>query len=150
MFNSEYVKYQKEFYSTYSTDIEAPLTWAPGSEQPYNHALISCTVLENIVSIQAAQSTAFAGASYTLNCTVVSDFRPVVKWTGLDGNPVDTNPESNDVTMDEPVYSGNKTYVLLRFRALRTSQAGQYTCQSIVSSPLSVRTATKNVITTGK
>ena len=107
-------------------------------------------MLENIVTIQAAQSTMFAGASYTLNCTVVSDFRPVVKWTGLDGNPVDANPASNDVAMDEPVYYGNKTYVLLRFRALRTSQGGQYTCQSIVSSPLSVRTATKNVVVTGE
>ena len=92
----------------------------------------------------------FAGASYTLNCTVVSDFRPVVKWMGLDGDPVDTNPANSDVTMDDPVYFGNKTYVLLRFRALRTSQAGQYTCQSVVNSPLSVRTATKNVVVTGK
>ena len=109
-----------------------------------------CTVLENIVSIQAAQSTMFAGASYTLNCTVVSDIHPVVKWTGLDGNPVDANPASNDVTMDEPVTYGNKTIVLLRFRALRTSQAGQYTCQSVVSSPPSVRTAERNVVVTGK
>ena len=70
---------------------------------------------------------------------------------GLDGNPVDVNPvNSTDLTVDEPVYNGNKTYVLLRFRALRTSQAGQYTCQSIVSSPLSVRTATKNVVVTGE
>ena len=92
----------------------------------------------------------FAGASYTLNCTVVSDFHPVVKWMGLDGDPVNTNPANSDVTMDDPVYFGNKTYVLLRFRTLRTSQAGQYTCQSVVNSPLSVRTATKNVIVTGR
>jgi len=92
----------------------------------------------------------FAGASYTLNCTVASDIHPVVKWTGLDGNPVDTNPANGDVTVDEPVYYGNKTYLLLRFHALRTSQAGQYTCQSVVNSPLSVRTATKNVVVTGK
>ena len=126
------------------------LLWAPGSEQPYNHALISSTVLENIVSIHAAQSTAFAGASYTLNCTVASDFRPVVKWTGLDGNPVDAIPPSNDVIIYEPEYYGNKTCVVLSFRALRTSQAGRYTCQSIVSSPLSVRTTTKNVVVTGE
>ena len=92
----------------------------------------------------------FAGASYTLNCTVVTDFHPVVKWMGLDGDPVDTNPANSDVTIDEPVINGNKTYVLLRFRALSTSQAVQYTCQSVVSSPLSVRTATKNVVATGK
>ena len=94
------------------------------------------------------QSTVFAGASYTLNCTVMSDLRPVVKWTGLDGNPVETNTSS--ITVYDPVYSGNKTYLLLRFPALRTSQAGRYTCQSIVSLPLSVRTATKDVVVTGK
>ena len=111
---------------------------------------ISCIVLENIVTIQAVQSTMFAGASYTLNCTVVSDIRPVVKWMGLDGDPVDTNPANSDGMMDEPVINGNKTYLLLRFHALRTSQAGQYTCQSVVNSPLSVRTATKDVVVTGK
>ena len=104
--------------------------------------------LENIVTIHAAQSTMFAGSSYTLNCTVMSDLRSVVKWTGLDGNPVETNTSS--ITVYDPVYNGNKTYLLLRFPALRTSQAGRYTCQSIVSSPLSVRTATKNVVVTGK
>ena len=81
---------------------------------------------------------------------MVSDIRPVVKWMGLDGNPVVTNPANSDITVDEPVYFGNKTYVLLRFHALRTSQAGQYTCQSTVNSPLSVKTATKNVIVRGK
>ena len=103
--------------------------------------------LENIVTIHAAQSTMFAGASYTLNCTVMSDLRSVVKWTGLDGNPVDN---TSSITVNAPVYNGNKTYLLLRFPALRTSQAGRYTCQSIVSSPLSVRTATKDVAVTSK
>ena len=90
----------------------------------------------------------FAGSSYTLNCTVMSDLRSVVKWTGLDGNPVEKNTSS--ITVDAPVYDGNKTYVLLRFPALRTSQAGRYTCQSIVSSPLSAKTAAKSVVVTGK
>jgi len=69
---------------------------------------------------------------------------------GLDRNPVDMNARNTDITVDDPVYNGNKTYVLLRFHALRTSQVGQYTCQSFVSSPLSVRTATKNVVVTGE
>ena len=89
----------------------------------------------------------FAGSSYTLNCTVMSDFHSVVKWTGMDGNSV---YNTSSITVDAPVYNGNKTYLLLRFPALRTSQAGRYTCQSIVSSPLSVRTATKNIVVTGK
>ena len=103
--------------------------------------------LQNIVTIHAAQSTMFAGSSYTLNCTVMSDLRSVVKWTGLDGNPVDN---TSSIAVNAPVYNGNKTYLLLRFPALRTSQAGRYTCQSVVSSPLSVRTATKDVVVTGK
>ena len=90
----------------------------------------------------------FAGASYTLNCTVISNLHSVVKWTGLDGNPGETN--TNSITVGDPVYDGNKTYLLLRFSTLRTSQAGRYTCQSIVSSPLSVKTATKDVVVTGK
>ena len=110
--------------------------------------LFSSPGLENIVTIHAAQSTMFAGSSYTLNCTVMSDLRSVVKWTGLDGNPVETNTSS--ITVYDPVYSGNKTYLLLRFPALRTSQAGRYTCQSVMSSSLSLSTATKIVTVTGK
>ena len=102
---------------------------------------------ENIVTIYAAQSTMFARASYTLNCTVMSDLRSVVKWIGLDSNPVHN---TSSITVDAPVYSGSKTYLLLRFPALRTSQAGGYACQSVMSSSLSVSTATKIVVVTGK
>ena len=105
------------------------------------------------MSIHAAESTMFAGASYTLNCTVFYQLssHPVVKWVGLNGDPLDMNQTNNsDIIISEPVFSGDVTYVLLRFASLRTSQAGQYTCQSTVSSPLSVRTATRNVIVTGK
>ena len=88
----------------------------------------------------------FAGASYALNCTVMSDLRSVVEWIGPDSNPVHN---TSSITVDAPMYNGNKTYVLLRFPALRTSQAGRYTCQSVVSSPLSVGTTTKDVVVTG-
>ena len=109
--------------------------------------IFSPSELENTVTIHASQSTMFAGVSYTLNCTVMSDFHSVVKWTGQDGNSM---YNSSSITVNAPVYDGNKTYVLLRFPALRTSQAGRYTCLSIVSSPLSVRTATKDVVVTRK
>ena len=112
-----------------------------------NLCFFSSPELENIVTIHAVQSTMFAGASYTLNCTVMSDLPSVVKWTGLDDNPVDN---TSSITVDAPMYNGNKTYLLLRFPVLRTSQAGQYTCQSIVSSPPSMGTATKDVDVTGK
>ena len=94
------------------------------------------------------ESTAFAGVSYTLNCTVVSELRPVVNWIDPVGNPVN----DSDITLDQPVYYGKNTYVLLRFHALRTSQAGEYTCQSgVVSSHLSLiwKSAAQNVTVTG-
>ena len=96
------------------------------------------------MSIDAVESTAFAGSSYTLNCTVMSDLRPVIKWIGPDGNPVNS---TDSITVDEPVYDSNKTYVSLRFLALRTSQAGRYTCHSVLNS---AKTATKDVVVTGK
>ena len=77
----------------------------------------------------------------------MSDFHPVVEWTGPNGNSV---RNTSSITVNAPVYDGNKTYVLLRFPALRTSQAGSYTCLSIINSPLSVKTATKDVVVTGK
>ena len=88
----------------------------------------------------------FAGASYTLNCTVVSDFHPAVRWIDPLGYPVN----DSGITVDEPMYHGNKTYVLLRFHSVCTSQAGQYTCQSTVNSHLSVKTATTDLVVTGK
>ena len=102
--------------------------------------------LQNVV-IDAVQSTAFAGASYTLNCTVMSDPRPIIEWTGPNGNPVNS---TDSIIVDEPVYDGNETYVSLRFLALRTSQGGRYTCQSVLNSPASVKTATKDIVVTGK
>ena len=103
---------------------------------------------ENTVTIHAAQSAVFAGASYTLNCTVMSEFRSLVKWTGPDGNPVHN---TSSITVNAPVYDGVKTYVLvLRFHALRTSQAGTYTCHSVVGLPELVRTASKDVVVKGK
>ena len=104
--------------------------------------------MENLVTIYTAGSLMLVGASYTLNCTVVSDFRPIVNWLDPDGNPVN----NSDITLDAPVYHGKNTYVLLKFPALLTSQGGQYTCQSeiAVSSGVSVRNATKDLIVTGK
>ena len=106
--------------------------------------------MENLVNIYTAESLMLAGASYTLNCTVVSDFHPIVNWLDPDGIPVNSN--SSDITLDTPVYHGKNTYVLLKFPALFTSQGGQYTCQSeiAVSSDVSVRNATKDLIVTGK
>ena len=76
----------------------------------------------------------------------MSELRSIVRWTGLDGNPV----HNTSSTTIDAVYDGVKTYLLLRFPALRTSQAATYTCHSVVSLPELVRTATKDVVVTGK
>jgi len=105
--------------------------------------------VENIVNIYAAESTVFAGASYALNCTVVSEFRPAVNWTDSIGNPVNG---SGITIIYEPVSYGKSTYVLLSFPTLHTSQGGQYNCRSeiVVSSEVSVKIVTKDVIVTGQ
>ena len=72
----------------------------------------------------------------------MSDPRPIIEWTGPNGNPVNS---TDSIIVDEPVYDGNETYVSLRFLALRTSQGGRYTCQSVLNSPASVKTATKDI-----
>jgi len=104
--------------------------------------------VENIVNIYASASTVFAGASYTLNCTVVSEFRPAVNWIDSIGNPVN----GSGIAIYEPVFYGKSTYVLLSFPALRTSQGGQYNCRSeiVVSSEVSTKIVTKDVIVTGQ
>ena len=111
-------------------------------------SLFSLSEPENTVTIHAPQSAVFAGSSYTLYCTVMSDLRSFVKWTGLDGNSVH---DTSSITVNAPVYDGVKTYVLvLRFHALRTSQAGTYTCHSVVGLLELVRTASKDVVVKGK
>ena len=111
----------------------------------YLTSLFFYTEPENIVAIQTVESTVTVGAgdSYTLNCTVVSEFHPVVSWIDPDGNPVN----GRGVAIDEPVYHHKTTYMLLTFHSVHTSQAGRYTCQSTVRS---IRTATIDIVVTGK
>ncbi len=52
----------------------------------------------------------------------------------------------DDIIVGDPVVMENGTVVLpLSFSNLHTSQAGQYTCQSVVSNPFSLETDAKVV-----
>ncbi len=52
----------------------------------------------------------------------------------------------DDIIIGDPVVIENGTVVLpLSFSNLRTSQAGQYTCQSVVSNPFSLETGAQVV-----
>ncbi len=84
------------------------------------------------------------GQSHTLYCVVYSDITPQVKWMGPDGSVLIGD---DDIIIGDPVVMENGTVILpLNFSTLHTSQAGQYTCQSVVSTPLSVE-ADKQIIT---
>ncbi len=84
-----------------------------------------------------------AGRSYTLYCVVYSDITPQVKWMGPDGSVL---VGDDDIIIGDPVVMENGTVVLrLRFSDLRTSQAGQYTCQSVVSNPVSTKFDTQTI-----
>ncbi len=56
----------------------------------------------------------------------------------------------DDIIIGDPVVMENGTVVLrLRFSDLRTSQAGQYTCQSVVFDPFSLEADTQVVSVQG-
>ncbi len=100
--------------------------------------------LDNVVNINAPQMPLTPGQSHTLYCVVYSDITPQVKWMGPDGTVLIGD---DDIIVGDPVVMENGTVILpLNFSRLRTSQAGQYTCQSVVSTPLSVE-ADKQIIT---
>ena len=103
-----------------------------------------------------------AGGVYNISCIVTTDIRPHVKWMGPDGKDISaedigsgtgiaqaTATDSN-ITTGSPVIMGNQTILSLSFSPLRTSHGGRYTCMSVVESPTSVKTATKDVIVTSK
>ncbi len=89
-----------------------------------------------------------AGESYTITCSVYSDIFPQVQWMGPDGSVLIGN---SDINIGDLVVLENGTVtVSLQFTSLRTSQAGQYTCQSVVYNPPSVETGSVNVIVQGE
>ncbi len=87
------------------------------------------------------------GQSCTLYCVVYSDITPQVKWMGPDGTVLIGH---GGIIIEEQVVTENGTLILpLRFSSLRTSQAGQYTCRSVVSNPLSIATLSEVVSVQG-
>ncbi len=78
---------------------------------------------------------------------VYSDISPQVKWIGRDGSVL---AEGDGITIGDPVVLENGAVTVgLRFTSLRTSQAGQYTCQSVVQNPPSAVTESQIVSVQG-
>ena len=94
------------------------------------------TELYNRVTIQGSSSPWLAGNSYTLTCVATTDITPQVKWTDPSGNPV---VEGEGLTLSGPAVFGGNTTLRLTFNYLRTSQAGRYSCLSIIATPTSVQ-----------
>ena len=101
------------------------------------------TELTNRVSIHGSQSSPWqAGNSFTLTCTATADLPPQVRWTDPSGNSV---VEGEGLTLHGPFVSGDTTTLRLTFGYLRTSQAGRYSCLSIIDTPTSLQSAVKDV-----
>ncbi len=103
--------------------------------------------LDNVVNINAPQMPLTPGQSHTLPCVVYSDITPQVKWIGPDGSVL---VRDDDIIIGDPVVTENGTVLLpLSFSNLHTSQAGPYTCQTVVSNPFSLETDTEVVSVQG-
>ena len=88
------------------------------------------------MTIFGPSTPTLAGSMYTLTCTVFADITPQLRWTGPNDNTVS---EGEGIILHGPVVSGNKTTYSLTFSYLRTSQAGLYSCLSIIDTPTSVQ-----------
>ena len=95
------------------------------------------------MSIEGPSNPLRAGGSYNLTCTATADITPVVRWTDPSGNSVETG---EGVSVSGPIMSGDTTTLQLTFSYLRTSQAGTYSCLSIVDIPTSVQRDVRDII----
>ena len=101
------------------------------------------TELNNRVSIEGPSNPLMAGGSYTLTCNATADITPVVRWTDPSGDSVETG---EGVSLSGPIVSGDTTTLRLTFSYLRTSQAGTYSCLSIIDTPTSVQRDVRDVV----
>lgn len=95
------------------------------------------------MSIQGPSNPLRAGSNYTLTCTATADITPVVRWTDPSGSSVETG---GGVSVAGPFVSGDTTVLQLTFSYLRTSQAGTYSCLSVIDTPTSVQRDVRDVI----
>ena len=86
--------------------------------------------MEHEVTTTSGNSTAYAGQSYTLTCTVIADFPHNTTWFGLNGFPL-SNDSLAGVIVGQPTIDGLATQLTLTFITVTTSQAGQYKVAAI-------------------
>ena len=106
-------------------------------------AYTTCIELNNRVSVQGPSNPLRAGSSYTFTCNATADITPVVRWTDPSGNSVESG---EGVSVSGPFVSGDTNTLQLTFNYLRTSQAGTYSCLSIIDTPTSVQRDVRDII----
>ena len=106
-------------------------------------AILFYAELQHTVEISDIQGCPDAGSNFSVNCTVTSDFVPVIKWLYPNSNQVLTS--RNDVWVEPPHTVGNTTTLELRFTPLKTAHGGEYVCVSTISKPLSYKRMTKDI-----
>jgi hypothetical protein len=97
----------------------------------------------------SVEGSSIVGEPLTLMCSVTrvnnATGNLVVQWIGPDGTQLISN---GSVTVGLPIASGATTTLSVRFSALYTSNAGQYTCQGeLVSNDLMYTVLTLQDIT---
>ena len=105
--------------------------------------------MEHEVTTTSGNSTVYAGQSYTLTCTVVADFPHITTWFGLNGFPL-SNDSLAGVIVGQPTIDGLATRLTLTFVTVTTSQAGQYSCFSVIDFPASTIFSVQDLFVTSK
>ena len=88
------------------------------------------TGLEAYISVEASTDVPKAGEDFTLTCRAFGDKPTQLMWMGTNGLPVN----GENLFVHSQITNGKITSVNLRFNKLRTSQAGVYTCVSVIGS----------------
>ena len=102
-----------------------------------------------VITTAGNSSTAYAGQSYTLTCTVIADFPHNTTWLGNNGAPL-TNDSLSGVIIGEPTIDGITTQLSLTFTTVTTAQAGQYSCYSVMDFPASTSFSVQDLFVKSK
>ena len=102
-----------------------------------------------VITTAGNSSTAYAGETYTLTCTVIADFPHNTTWLGLNGIPL-SNDSLSGVVVGKPSIDGITTRITLTFTTVTTSQAGQYNCYSVMNVPASTAFSVQDLFVTSK
>ena len=105
--------------------------------------------MQHEVITTTGNSTVYAGQSHTLTCTVIADFPHNTTWFGNNGAPL-TNDSLSGVIIGEPTIDGITTRLTLTFTTVTTSQAGQYSCYSVMDFPASTSFSVQDLFVISK